>query len=56
MLGEVVIHGQFLARPDHAQAHVQDVAFHDAAHEVSRVTAVVDDLDAAAFTAPSSVQ
>src|SRR6185436_6936877 len=47
ILREVVVDGQFFARPDHAQAHVQDMALHDAAHEIG-VAAVVDDLGAAA--------
>ena len=40
---EVVIHGQFLAALNGAQAHVEYMTSHDAAHQIG-IAAVIDDL------------
>jgi hypothetical protein len=40
---EIVIHGQFLAGLDGAQAHVEYMTSHDAAHQIG-IAAVIDDL------------
>jgi len=47
VLPEIVVHRQLLSGLDGAQAHIQHMPFHDAAHQVG-IAAMVDDLGAAA--------
>jgi hypothetical protein len=51
VFAEVVIHRQLLARFNDAQAHVQHMPLHDAAHQIG-IAAMVDDLGAAAAHRP----